>query len=350
MIIRLLTILLCMAPIYCAAAETKADTAATTTEKAKTNYIPAFHGTFRAFYEMSTATGESRFMVRNARLAAGGNVLPIASYFLQVDLCDRGRMKILDAYISVSPAKGLKLMAGQMRVPFSVSASRAPALYYFANRPFVAKHFGNLRAVGVKAGYTLPSMPLYFEGGVFNGTDMSDHTGWNKHLTYSVKANYTSSFGLKPEIGFMSRLPGSEGVRINQLNASLSWKGAGWYIEGEYGYRHYTGKSHKASHAYSIFADYGFPLRSRIVNRWSFQARFDGLTDASNGKFNSEGKLETTWPACRRITVGTTASYLAGRVHCDFRINCEQYFYSSKEAAPDPADNNKLVAALILYF
>ena len=41
-------------------------------------------------------------------------------------------MKILDAYISVSPAKGLKLMAGQMRVPFSVSASRAPALYYFA--------------------------------------------------------------------------------------------------------------------------------------------------------------------------------------------------------------------------
>lgn len=313
-------------------------------------YIPQFHGTFRAFYEQSTAYGEKRFQVRNARLSAGGKVLPVAEYFFQVDLCDRGKMKILDAYVGVTPFKGFKVTGGQCRVPFSIGASRAPALYHFANRPSVCKLFGNLRAAGFKIGYTIPKTRLYIEGGAFNGTDMSDHSAWNKSLTYSVKANYTTPGGLLPQVCFMSRKPGLEGIRINQVDASLTFQNSSWFIEAEYCYRTYTGNSHDASHGYNFEIDYGFPVKSAIVNRLSFQGRFDGITDASTGIRNSAGVLGDDYIGHNRVTVGATASYIKGSLHCDFRINYEQYFYTSGRHSISESDDNKLVAALVLYF
>lgn len=312
-------------------------------------YIPTVHGTFRAFYEHSTATGQSRFMVRNARLSAAGKVLPMADYFFQVDLCDRGKIKILDAYIGLIPLDGLKIMAGQCRVPFSVGASRIPAQYHFANRATMCKLYGNLRSAGVKIGYRLPHTPLYIEAGAFNGTDMTDHTPWNSHLTYSAKANYTLGCGLVPQICFMSRLPGADGVRINQADASLTFQHGNWFAEAEYCYRHYTGNSHTPSHGYNIMVDYGFPIRTRLANRLSFQGRFYGITDAASGLRDASGQLATLYWAHRRATAGITASYIAQPVHCDFRLNYEQYFYSHPHKV-SPSDNNRLVAALILYF
>lgn len=325
------------------------DTTAVKTIGIPSSYLPQFHGTFRAMYEKSTVSGDNRFLVRNARLMAGGKILPIAEYFFQVDLCDRGKIKILDAYIGVSPFKGFKVMAGQERVPFSIGASRAPALYRFANRPSMCKEFGNLRAAGVKIGYTIPKTRLYIEGGAFNGTDMTDHSGWNRSLTYSVKANYSTG-GFLPQICFMSRKPGLEGVRINQADASLTFQNSSWFIEAEYCYRTYTGNSHEPSHGYNFEIDYGFPVKSAIVNRWSFQGRFDGITDASNGIRNEDGLLTDTYIGHNRLTVGTTASYIKGQLHCDFRINYEQYFYSGSRKAKSVSDDNKLVAALVLYF
>lgn len=326
-----------------------ADTTAVKTISIPASYMPKFHGTFRTFYEMSTTTGDSRFMVRNARLSAGGKVLPVAEYFFQVDLCDRGKIKILDAYVGVTPLPGLKITAGQSRVPFSVGASRAPALYHFANRASMCKDFGNLRAAGVKVGYTVPSTRLYFEGGAFNGTDMSDHTSWNRALTYSIKANYTTPGGLMPQICFMSRKPGVNGVRVNQADASVTFQNSAWFIEAEYCFRTYAGHAHKDAHGYNFEIDYGFPVRSAVVNRWSFQARFDGITDSSSG-IPLDGVLVDNYVGNNRLTLGTTASYIKGQLHCDFRINYEQYFYPGDRKAYSPSDDNKLVAALVLYF
>lgn len=314
-------------------------------------YLPSVHGTFRGLFEQSTVKNESRFQVRMARLSAKGYVLPFADYFVQADLCDRGKFKILDVFVTLHPTDNLSVMAGQMRVPFSATASRAPHDYYFANRAFAGKIYGNLRSAGVKAGYQFPKQGLYFEGGVFNGTDMTDHSGWNNSLTYSVKANWTRS-GFKPELAFMSRRPGGtdKGVRINQYNASLSWKDSHWFIEGEYILRHYTDRSFSDSQVLTVYADYGFAVRSKWVNRCSFQARLDAMSDMSNGILNESGLLTTTIPGCKRATVGATASYNASPVHLDFKLNYEQYFYSSGVKAPSPGDDSKLVGALILYF
>lgn len=309
-------------------------------------YVPTFHGTMKAFYQLSTVNGDSRFMVRHARLSAGGFVMPGLDYLLQVDFCDRGKIKLLDAFIRVSPVDGLSIYAGQMRVPFSVESSRAPHLYYFTNVGLVAT-YGNLRSVGVKSGYSLPGTGLYIEGGVFNATDMIDHVRWNSALTYGVKANYTVA-GLKPEVGFMSRIPGGRGngCRINQVDASLSWRYGGFYVEGEYIHRYYCGLV-RASQAYSVFADYGWPVKWRWANRMSVQARYDGITAGSNGRY-IDGKLPVDIEARKRLTFGTTTSLAYEKLHFDVKLNYEQYFYDIRYIGAD--DNSKLVAGAILYF
>jgi len=337
----ILALLLVSAPL-CVRAE---DAGAKTDIK---KYIPEFHGTMRAFYQLSTTTGDSRFMVRNARLSAGGYVMPRLDYLLQVDFSDRGKIKLLDAYMRVAPAKGLQIYAGQMRVPFSVESSRVPHAYIFTDVGLVAL-LGNLRSVGVKGGYKVPGSGLYLEGGVFNATDMADHNVWNSSLTYGIKANYTVA-GLKPEVGFMSRVPGGndKGCRINQFDASLSWRYEGFFIEGEYIWRHYCGPFDDTQ-AYSILADYAWPVRWSWANQMSVQARFEGLTTASSGQY-VDGNLPADIAARRRLTVGSTLRYNYGKAHFDFKINYEQYFYSHDVSDISPSDDSKLVAGVVMYF
>lgn len=300
-------------------------------------YVPNFHGVLRTFYEWSTATGQSKFMVRNARLSAGGYILPKVDYFLQVDLCDRGKISILDAYARISPVDGLQLYAGQMRVPFSVESSRKPSDYHFADVGLLV-NLGNLRSVGVKAGYTIPKTTLYFEGGIFNGSDKISHVEWNSQLTYSIKANYYKA-GFKPEIAFQSRVKGgADGTpRYNQTDVALSWSDSKWFIEGEYIFRKYSDAT-PSRHAYDFFVDYGWPVKWKFANRLSVQARYDGITDNSYIK------------PCRRLTLGTTAHYAYKSLFLNFRLNYEQYFYDDDVTDISPTYNNKLVAGLILSF
>lgn len=314
-------------------------------------FKPVINGTFRAFYRQSTVSDQGRFEVANARLSLGGNVMEWLKYYMQVEYDNLGKIKILDAYATLIPTKGLKIMAGQMRVPLCVEATRSPFAYYFADVALVSK-FGNLRSVGVKAAYTIPDMPWYFEGGVFNASDMADHSTWNSALTYSIKTNYTAKCGLKPEIGFMSRVPGGEGVgvRVNQYDASLSWTCGRFFTEVEYLYRTYANGAHPDSYAYNFFVNYAIPVKWRMADELSFQARFDGISDASEGKKNIEDKLDTNIDARRRVTIGTTLSRKIGKLSTNFRLNFEQYFYGHTTTRPATADNNQIVAGLMLHF
>ncbi|MCH5222247.1 MAG: hypothetical protein J1F05_08010 [Muribaculaceae bacterium] len=316
------------------------------------SYKPVFNGEVLAYYRYSAATGDSRFQVPNARLSAGGYVFPFLDYFVQVDFCENGKIKLLDTYARVRPLKNLYIYAGQMRVPFSVESSRQPYMYHFADVGLTAQ-FGNLRSVGVKVGYTIPGTALYAEGGLFNATDKSDHTQWNTCLTYGIKANYTLKFGLKPEIAFMSSVPDLSyfGVRVNQYNASLSWKYKGLFVEGEYVYRTYAHEYHKASHAYSVFADYAFVVRSRMIDAFSIQARYDGITDASDGSVYMGGNslLITNMPARQRITVGVKFLRTLGPLNASFKINYERYTYSDAMRETEP-DDNQLIAGIALHF
>ena len=352
----------------CAASPTAAaDTTAKAEKSGVYKYIPTFHGVMRAVYELSTAPstegrggGSSRFFLRNARLSVGGFILPGVDYFMQADFCDRGSFKFLDGYIRLTPHRNLRIFAGQMRVPFSVEATRSPGALYFINRAFAARDLGNLRSVGVKAGYTLPTPAgeVYAEGGVFNSTDLSEQSRWQKGMTYSIKARLTakSRAGVfTPEAAFMSRLPGGKGrgTRVNQWDLALGWKYDRWYVDCEVIGRHYTNSGRDDALGWSVFADYALPVEWWHFNTLSFQGRFDGMNDASNGKYDPEsGLLATDFPSRRRITAGATLTYSLAKVRLDLRINYEQYFYASETAADaaSPSDNSKLVAGAIICF
>ena len=65
-------------------------------------------GTIRSKYEYQTEEGEGRFEVRTARINVTGNVTPQVSYKAEIDLCDEGKIKMLDAYTRITPWKTLQ--------------------------------------------------------------------------------------------------------------------------------------------------------------------------------------------------------------------------------------------------
>ena len=159
-------------------------------DEEKIDLTPEIHGTVRGKYEFQTEEGEGRFEVRNARLSVTGRVAKAVEYKAEIDLCDEGQIKMLDAYTRIKPASGLSFTIGQMRVPFTIDAHRSPHQQYFANRSFIAKQVGNVRDVGATLGYSFNvGIPVILEAGLFNGSGLTNQKDyWTKKVNFSAKA------------------------------------------------------------------------------------------------------------------------------------------------------------------
>ena len=336
-----LMILLLSLPAAVHAADNAAD--------AEFSYVPEIHGAMRARYEMDLNDEASRFQVRNVRVTLNGKVAPSIDYFVQTDLCDRGKMKILDAWGRIGIIRGLDFQAGQFRLPFGTECFRAPANYIFANRSFIGKQMCNVRGVGAKLSYTLPltaSQRLGIEGGAFNPTSIADHDVWVKRLSYAGKLTYT--------IGKVSMVTGIQSivpdiVRTNLWAASVTWNPGRLTLEGEYMHKHYTHDAARASQGWVMWADYAFPVKAGVFNRASVQARWDGMTPHSSGTGDSEGHLTFNDQARNRVTAGATLTYAYKALHCDLRLDYEKYFYHSGALVP-PGDGDKICAEMVIRF
>ncbi len=328
---------------YCGAADTPVEN-----DEPKTwiKYLPEFHGVMRSRFEQLTENGgEGRFQVANARVNMRGDVTDFASYYFQVDFCNSGVVKILDASTTLKSDKGWKIMAGQMRVPFSVEASKSIDDYLFTNHSFIGTYVGNFRGVGVKMGWNAGFAPIYVEGGVFNSAAMTSHERWQKDYVYAIKSRYTFS-NCFIEGAFESRCP--DGIRFNMYDASFCWSAGRWHTEAEYVYKHYTNGSASACHAYNFMADYRMPIDAEWFNQMSFQGRFDGATDHSTG-FRTDGLLTINQPSRKRVTGGVTMSYLREKSGLDLRLNYEQYFYH-KNYEKIAGEGNRVSLELIFWF
>lgn len=310
------------------------------------SYVPVFHGALRPRWEMDLDNDASRFQVKNARVIMTGYISPAIDYFVQTDLCDQGKMKILDVWGRLELARGLNFQAGQFRMPFGVEPFRAPTNYIFANRSVIGKEVCNVRAVGAKVAYTFPFMKMTIEGGAFNPTSIADHNVWVKTLSYAAKADYTiGDFTLTG--GFQTIVP--DEIRINLIDAAVGWNYGRWTTAAEYMNKHYTHESHPTCHAYNIFVDYTMPVKAGIFNQASFQGRFDGMTDHSSGSRDDEGNLSSDDHARNRITIGATLSHVYRILHADFRINYEKFFYQHG-FKPTEGGGDRLVAELVIRF
>ncbi|MDE6086084.1 MAG: OprO/OprP family phosphate-selective porin [Muribaculaceae bacterium] len=326
------------------ASEPAAEPAATSE---KFSYMPQIHGVVRARWENDLDAGLSRFQLRNTRLTVSGNIAPSIDYFLQADLCDRGSMKFLDGYARIRIVKGLSFQAGQFRMPFGIDMFRAPANYIFSNRSFMGKQVCNVRAVGAKATYAIPSTPLTLEAGLFNPTSIYDQLGYYKTYAYAGRAILNLPAGFSMQAGYMSLAP--DQVRMNMVDAGITWNSTHWTVEAEYLHEHYTKDAHKATHAYNFWTSYRFPVNAGVFNQLAFQGRFDGMTAHSSGVRNSDGLLISNDPARNRVTVGATLSFIQKPVWLDVRVDYEKFFYHKGVVAP-VGDGDRLVAELVLRF
>lgn len=358
--IQLLMCVAAMAPIV-AMADNKADSLASHDNisghvEAK-KYMPVIHGTVRGKYEYQTQEEEGRFEVRNARVSVEGNVLPSVGYKAEIDLSDEGEIKMLDAFASVKPWEGVYISAGQMRVPFTIDAHRSPHKQFFANRSFIAKQVGNVRDVGVTAGYTLPiKMPIILEAGAYNGrTILTDQkNSWRKGVSYSAKAQLFPVKGFNITLGIQGMKP----TIINQTSydAGMYYETDRFHIEAEYMYKTYAHNAYDDVQALNTFVSYGIPFK-KVFKRISFLARYDFMTSQWDGKTfgkDEDGDVDytriVTSDAKRsRVTGGITFS-LGGPFQTDLRLNYEKYFYGQNKLLAKASERDKLVLELMVHF
>lgn len=293
---------------------------------------PQIHGALRTRLEMTAADHtEYRFQVRYARVTLGGDLNPSIKYFIQTDLCDRGKMKILDAWGRIALARGLYIQAGQFRMPFGVETFRAPTTYIFANRSYLGKTMCNYRAVGAKMSYTLPSVPVAIEAGAFNPRAIGDHNVWQDRVAASGKVTWSpGDWSLSS--GIASLVPDS--VRANLADIAVTYRRGRWQAHAEYMYEHYTGHAHPDSHAWTLWADYRFPVKAGIFNSMSVQGRYDGLTNhasLASKPVHIPGEplqLVTDSPTRNRLTAGVTlTAAVAPGVAADIHLNYEYAMY-----------------------
>lgn len=198
------------------------------------------HGTIRSKYEYQTEENEGRFEVRNARISVDGKLSPVISYKAEIDLCDEGKIKMLDAYTRLKPVRGLQFTMGQFRVPFTIDAHRSPHQQYFANRSFIAKQVGNVRDVGAALGYTLNAgFPIIIEAGLFNGSGLTNQKDfWTNSVNFSAKAQFLLPRGFNITLSTQKIKPDNASVMM--YDAGAYWHSHGWHLEAEYLYKHYA--------------------------------------------------------------------------------------------------------------
>lgn len=308
--------------------------------------VPDVGGVLRTRYEYMTLDNLNRFAVRNARVRVRGKLIPRLNYVVCTDLCDQGKFQFLDAYGKFDIGNAFTVQAGQFRIPFGVDPFRGPGSYIFADRSFIGRDIDNIRAVGVQVSYTVQKyLPAKITLGIFGPNAISDQNHWSKTVFYALKAEvpvgpFTITGGyqtIQPDI-----------VKVNMVDACLSFSKNRWSAEAEYIYEHYRHHAFPDCHSYNVWVDYAIPLNKSIFNEISFQARFDAASNYWDAHGLNE-ELNPTHPDRKRITIGSTLAYTKKPLKCELMLNYEKYFYPNGYNSPD-GRNDKIVAELIIQF
>lgn len=310
--------------------------------------VPYIHGTLRGKYEYQTEEREGRFEVRTARISVDGKVIPEVEYKAEIDLCDEGEIKMLDAYARLKPASSFAFTIGQMRVPFTIDAHRSPNQQYFANRSFIAKQVGNIRDVGAMIGYSMNvGIPINIQAGLFNGSGLTNQKDyWTKGINFSAKAQLFITKSLTMTLSAQKIKPDSIGIMM--YDGGLTWKRGGFIAEAEYLYKTYAHDTYKDVHAVDVFTSYDIPVRRSLIKKISPLVRYDFMTDHSDGKRNDKGLLTTNDYQRHRLTAGATVS-LSKPFRTDIRLNFEKYFYK-KGGIAKPSEKDKIVIEFMTHF
>ena len=133
-------------------------------------------------------------------------------------------------------------------------------------------------------------------------------------------------------------------TRIMLYDLGVTWKHGCWRAAAEYMNEHYVDHRHKDAHSWVAWGDYGRNARLGIFNRWSVQARYDGMSrhwDGTEGKADNEAR--------HRFTLGGTLTYRYKKVFADLILNYEKYLYNH-HFTPASGQGDKVVAEIAVRF
>lgn len=309
-------------------------------------YIPTFTGTVRARYEYLTQENKGAFKVRDLRFGVDGYVAPIMNYSAEVNFSDWGKIALVNAFIGVTPLKGLNFKIGQQRIPFTIAAHRLPCEQYFVNRTFLAKHAG-IRDIGLSATYAVPKIPLTAQASVFNCSGLGEHRIYFTN-TYGFSVKLSSAFLPHWFVSASTAHQKRGTVWMQNWDLGGYFDNGLWHVEAEYLRKNYRHHSFDAVDACDFFVYRNFPIEKHNIAGVSGAVRYDFMTDHSSGVLNEQGILVADNPQCHRITAGATLS-LQTKFQADIRINYEKYFYKHG-ILPSPTDGDRIVLELIAHF
>ncbi len=287
-------------------------------------YLPKIDGSLKTKFEYDLESKKMRFEVRNARFGARGNINKYFGYRVEVDLSDEGKIKMLDAYVKVTPVENMDVYLGQRKVPFGTDYLRNPVENIFANRSFVAKYVNNeLRDIGLVVNYQFKfHVPFDFWVAAMNGTG-------NNNPQWIDKPNYSTRLIVGPVKNF--RLVGNfyQGStllenKLSMIGGEMRYQTDKLLIETEFLHRHFTDTGFIAQNQYGFYVHsyYNFFTNVKMIQIISPTLRWD---------FMGKEVAETSELIANRITSGINFSFEPKQFKAEIRLNYEKYF---KKALP----------------
>lgn len=283
-------------------------------------FVPDIDGSIKTKVEFNTEQGKMRFEVRNARFGAKGKVNNFVSYRAEIDLSDEGKVKMLDAYVQVTPIKNLELYLGQRKVPFGTDYLRSPVDNIFANRSFVAKYVNDgLRDIGFVANYKIDcKVPIELWAAAMNGTG-------NNNPQWIDEPNYSGRVTVSPIKNFRIATNFYQGAtlyekKLTMIGGELRYQTKNFLIETEYMQRHYTDTSNvgKDNEGFYIHTYYNFNTKYKLVKKITPVLRWDIMGQ----------EVFSTKKSAERITGGVTFGLDVKQFMAEIRLNYEDYLMS----------------------
>lgn len=287
-------------------------------------YRPQINGSLKTKVEFDLEQERMRFEVRNARFGAIGKINPYFGYRAEIDLSDEGKIRMLDAFVKITPVNNLDLYLGQRKVPFGTDYLRNPVDNIFANRSFVAKYVNDgLRDIGFVVNYNFTYLvPCEIWFGAMNGTGNNnpqwiDRPNYSGRLVISPFPNYRVAGNFYQGSTLLEK-------ELTMISGEFRYQLKNFMIESEYIHRSFTDTADATNQqtGFYIHSYYNFLAEKKLVQMISPVFRWDRM-----GKevFNNEIYAD-------RITAGVNFGFSKKQFTSEIRLNYEKYlkkYYST---------------------
>lgn len=323
----LLLLITTVALTFVTTAQTESADTTKTKEKQswiKKEYIPKFTATVLGRYEYNPNLNAHHFELRHTRIGVSGSVHPMFSYMALVDLTYGGAFSPVAIFAQFKPVKGLSMLIGYDKMPFSSENLLSPYRYYFSDKSFLTQKITAWSDVGAVLAYKWDKVvPFELKVGVFNGAGFSKQMQFQEHLNYVARGTFELFKDFKLSLNYAGVKPGD--FRMHNFDFELAYDIAHLHLETEYIYKIYDDKIFKPTHAFYGFLYYQFMLGKKYLDNIAISARYDAITNNCNGKLNENGGY-TVDPLRQRITAGLTFIFVEKPLRAGIRINYEKNF------------------------